>query len=93
MVNKNSKRLVRLDMIYRKLTALFLSVILILLFAACGEKTVSGAVAPAISKEGKTIILRTNDSHGRVVGSEQSVGISALKALKDRYKAQGVNVV
>ncbi|MDF3005865.1 MAG: 5-nucleotidase/2,3-cyclic phosphodiesterase-like hydrolase [Oscillospiraceae bacterium] len=80
-------------MICRKLTALFLSAILILLFAACGEKAASGAVAPAISKEGKTIILHTNDSHGRVVGSEQSVGISALKALKDRYKAQGINVV
>ena len=79
-------------MIYKKITALFLAVILILLCVACGSKTVSGA-ASAISKEGKTIILHTNDTHGRVAGDEQSIGISALKALKERYKAQGMNVV
>ncbi|WMJ83893.1 5'-nucleotidase C-terminal domain-containing protein [Oscillospiraceae bacterium LTW-04] len=79
-------------MIYKKLAALFLAAILVLLSAACGEKAMGGA-APAISKEGKTIILHSNDTHGRIVGSEQSVGISALKALKDRYIAQGMNVV
>ncbi len=79
-------------MIYKKRTALLLAAALILFCAACGAKTVQGAV-PAISKEGKTVILHTNDTHGRIVGTEQSVGISALKALKDRYKAQGMNVV
>lgn len=79
-------------MIYKKITALLLAAALILLCAACGAKTVQGA-AHAISKEGKTVILHTNDTHGRIVGTEQSVGISALKALKDRYKAQGMNVV
>lgn len=78
---------------YRRFTALFLAAILILLFGACDEKAISGPAASAISKEGKTVILHTNDSHGRIVGSEQSVGISAIKALKDRYKAQGINVV
>ncbi len=79
-------------MIHRKIAALFLAVVFILLTAACGDTNVQGT-APPISKEGKTIILHTNDTHGRVVGSDQSVGISALKALKDRYKAQGMNVV
>lgn len=78
---------------YRRFTALFLAAILILLFGACDEKAISGPAVSAISKEGKTVILHTNDSHGRIVGSEQSVGISAIKALKDRYKAQGINVV
>lgn len=79
-------------MIYKKITALLLAAALILLGTACGAKTVQGAVS-SISKEGKTVILHTNDTHGRIVGTEQSVGISALKALKDRYKAQGMNVV
>lgn len=79
-------------MIYRKISALFLAVVLIFITAACGDKTAQGA-PPPISKEGKTIILHTNDTHGRMVGSEQSVGISAIKALKDRYQAQGMNVV
>lgn len=78
-------------MIFRKITAPLLAAALIL-FCACGSKTVQKTVS-AISREGKTIILHTNDTHGRVIGGEDSVGLSALKALKDRYKAQGMNVV
>ncbi|HWP51952.1 MAG TPA: 5'-nucleotidase C-terminal domain-containing protein [Clostridia bacterium] len=78
---------------YRKMTALFLAIVLVLLTVSCGEKATQGT-SPTISKEVKTIILHTNDTHGRMAGgSEQIVGISALKALKDRYKAQGMDVV
>ena len=79
-------------MIYKRIAALLLAAALILPGAACGAKPLAGAM-PALSKSGKTVILHTNDTHGRLAATDQSVGISALKALKDRYKAQGMNVV
>ncbi len=79
-------------MIYKRIAALLMAAALILPSAGCGSKPLLGTV-PAVSKSGKTVILHTNDTHGRLAAADQSVGMSALKALKDRYKAQGMNVV
>ena len=78
---------------FKKTIALLITLQIIIFSTACGNsKPVQGA-APAIAKEGKTIFLHTNDTHGKMLASETAVGISAISALKARYEAQGANVV
>ncbi len=45
------------------------------------------------SLKGKTIIMDTNDSHGRIVANEESCGLSGVSALKKFYIDRGAEVI
>lgn len=73
-----------------------LSVVLTLMFVF---QTFSAAAADILPKEGMslagyTIILHTNDSHGRAVpASGGMLGFTAVRALKKDYEAAGAQVI
>lgn len=45
------------------------------------------------SLKGKTIIMDTNDTHGRIIANEESCGLSGVSALKKFYIERGAEVI
>ena len=43
--------------------------------------------------KGKTIVMNTNDTHGRIVANEESIGLSGVSALKQHLTQQGAEVI